>query len=156
MQFKTLSFATLAALPLASAVGNAVVKNSCDHPVYLWSVGGSVGEKQTIESGKSFSEPFRHDASSGGVSLKITTVDNGLYNGSPQLTYAYTLDNAGVWYDLSDVFGDPFSGSAVVIKPTDTSCPSICWPNGVSPGGSQVKVCQAESDEVLELCAKSC
>ncbi|KAE8383768.1 blastomyces yeast-phase-specific protein [Aspergillus bertholletiae] len=154
MQIKALSL--LALTPLAAAVGNAVVKNSCDHPVYLWSVGGSVGPKQTIEAGGSYSEPFRHDDASGGISLKITTVDNGLYNGSPQLNYAYTLDNAGVWYDMSDVFGDPFSGSALVVKPSDASCPSICWPQGVSPGGSQVKVCQSGSDEVLELCAAKC
>jgi hypothetical protein len=157
MHFATLTLTSLLALtPLATAVGNAVVKNSCTHPIYLWSVGGSVGAKQTIAPGKSYSEPFRHDAASGGISLKITTVDNGLYNGSPQLNYAYTLDNAGVWYDLSSVFGDPFSGSAVAVKPSDTSCSSICWASGVSPGGSQVKVCQANSDEVLEVCAKGC
>ncbi|KAE8348685.1 blastomyces yeast-phase-specific protein [Aspergillus coremiiformis] len=154
MHFKALSL--LALTPLVTAVGNAVVKNSCTHPVYLWSVGGSVGPKQTIESGQNYSEPFHHDPSSGGVSLKITTVDNGIYSGSGQLNYAYTLDNNGVWYDLSDVFGDPFSGSAVVVKPTDTSCPSICWPSGISPGGSQVKVCQSGSNEVLELCAEKC
>ncbi|KAF7585372.1 hypothetical protein BBP40_011103 [Aspergillus hancockii] len=155
MHLKTLTLTTLTTLltltPLATAVGNAIVKNSCTHPIYLWSVGGSVGPKQTIAPGQSYSEPFRHDASSGGISLKITTVDNGLYNGSPQLNYAYTLDNAGVWYDLAGVFGDPFSGKPVVVKPSDTSCPAICWAGGVSPGGSQVKVCQANSDEVLEV-----
>ncbi|PKX96478.1 putative BYS1 domain protein [Aspergillus novofumigatus IBT 16806] len=113
-----------ALIPLASAVGNAVVTNNCAAPVYLWSVGGSVGPKQTIQPGKSYSEALHHDPASGGVSLKITRTDNGLYDGSP--------------------------------SSTTRTCPSICWPKGVSPGGSQVKNCGANGDIVLTLCAKSC
>ncbi|KAF4222878.1 hypothetical protein CNMCM8980_000967 [Aspergillus fumigatiaffinis] len=156
MHFTTPLLSLAALIPLASAVGNAVVTNNCAAPVYLWSVGGSVGPKQTIQPGKSYSEALHHDPASGGVSLKITRTDNGLYDGSPQLNYAYTLDGQTVWYDMSDVFGDPFSGSALVVKPATGTCPSICWPNGVSPGGSQVKNCGANGDIVLTLCAKSC
>ncbi|KAA8642868.1 hypothetical protein EYZ11_010722 [Aspergillus tanneri] len=148
---------TLAALaPLASATGKAIVKNNCKDPVYLWSVGGSVGPKQTIKPGESYSEVFRRDPASGGISLKITTGENGLYDGSPQMNFAYTLDGNRVWYDLSDVFGDPFAGTTASVKPSDGSCRSICWANGVSPGGSQVKDCQANSDETLTLCANGC
>ncbi|EAW14915.1 putative BYS1 domain protein [Aspergillus clavatus NRRL 1] len=142
--------------PLATAVGNAVVTNNCPGPVYLWSVGGSVGPKQTILPGASYAEPLHHDDASGGVSLKVTRTDNGLYDGSAQLNFAYTLDGNTVWYDLSDVFGDPFSGSVVKVKPVEGACSAICWPNGVSPGGSQVKNCGAAKDLNLTLCAASC
>ncbi|GIK00818.1 hypothetical protein Aspvir_004847 [Aspergillus viridinutans] len=156
MHFTTPLLSLAALIPLASAVGNAVVTNNCAAPVYLWSVGGSVGPKQTIQPGQSYSEALHHDPASGGIALKITRTDNGLYDGSPQLNYAYTLDGQTVWYDMSDVFGDPFSGSAVVVKPATATCPAICWANGVPPGGSQVKNCGADGDIVLTLCAQSC
>ncbi|KAJ5104327.1 hypothetical protein NUU61_001674 [Penicillium alfredii] len=156
MHFTTV-IASLAALaPLASAVGNAKVQNHCKDPVYLWSVGGTVGSQQTIEPGKEYSEPLRHDDKSGGVSLKITTKENGLYDGSPQTNFAYTLDGSNVWYDLSDVFGDPFSGESLVVNPSKADCPNICWASGVSPGASQTKTCTSDSDVTLTLCSDKC
>ncbi|PLB52148.1 hypothetical protein P170DRAFT_444197 [Aspergillus steynii IBT 23096] len=157
MQIQTLLLTlTLLFTPLVSAVGSAIVKNNCKHPIYLWSVGGSVGPKKTIQPGGTYSETFRRDPASGGVSLKITKVNDGIFNGSPQLNFAYTLDGNQLWYDLSDVFGDPFAGSALVVKPKDTGCSKICWPQGTPPGGSQVKICSADSDETLTVCAASC
>ncbi|KAJ5563096.1 hypothetical protein N7535_002459 [Penicillium sp. DV-2018c] len=157
MHFSTAVIASVAALaPLASAVGNAIVTNHCDHPVYLWSVGGSVGPKQTIQAGASYTEKLHHDDASGGISLKITTVDDGLYNGSPQTNFAYTLDPGTVWYDLSDVFGDPFSGKTMVVRPSETTCSKICWSQGVNPGGSQTKSCTSNSSINLHLCAAKC
>lgn len=157
MHFSTAVIASVAAMaPLASAVGNAIVTNHCQFPVYLWSVGGSVGPKQTIPAGGSYTEALHHDSASGGISLKITTVDNGLHNGSPQTNFAYTLDPGTVWYDLSDVFGDPFSGKSIVVRPTDTTCSNICWAQGVNPGGSQTKNCNSDTSVNLDLCAANC
>lgn len=138
--------------PLVSAVGNAVVCNSCSFPVYLWSVGSTISGEFTIQPGDSYSEVLHSDPLSGGIAIKITTVENGLYNASPQTDYAYSLTNGEVWYDLSDVFGDAFSGHSLTVTPSDTSCHSIDWPNGVPPAGSQVNVCQADSDITLTLC----
>ncbi|KAJ5182426.1 hypothetical protein N7492_000042 [Penicillium capsulatum] len=149
--------ASVAALaPLASAAGHAIIKNNCDHTVYAWSVGSSVGPAQTIESGKSYTEQLRHDPVSGGISLKITKEADGLYTGKPQTNFAYTLDSERVWYDLSDVFGDPFSGKSLLVKPSVVSCPNICWAEGVSPGGSQTKDCESSADITLNLCADKC
>ncbi|KAJ6155879.1 hypothetical protein N7470_006445 [Penicillium chermesinum] len=157
MQFSTALIASVAALvPMASAVGHAVVKNNCAHTVYLWSVGGSVGPMQTVAPGKSYSEVLHHDPQSGGISIKITKTANGLYDGSAQTDFAYTLDGSQVWYDLSDVFGDAFSGNSLSVKPSVSTCPSICWANGVSPSGSQVKDCQSTTDITLNLCGAKC
>jgi hypothetical protein len=154
MRFTTAVIASIATLaPLASAVGHASVVNHCDFPVYLWSVGGSVGPKVTIAPKGKYTELLHHDPASGGIALKITTHDNGLYDGSPQTDFAYTLDGNTVWYDLSDVFGDPFSGHTLNVLPSDPTCQRICWGSGVSPSGSQVKACQANSDISLNLCA---
>lgn len=44
-----------------------------------------------------FTEAFRTDASSGGIALKITTVDDGLYTGAAQQIFSYSLDGTAVW-----------------------------------------------------------
>ncbi|KAK7191826.1 hypothetical protein DPSP01_007138 [Paraphaeosphaeria sporulosa] len=135
----------------AAAVGNAVVVNKCSSTIYAWSVGSSVGTKQTIATGKNFTEPLHSDAKSGGIALKITTVDDGLYNGSPQQIFSYSLDGASVWYDLSTAFGEPFLGKRITV--TSTGSPSIVWANGSNPGGSQVKVGASGVDVVFTSCA---
>ena len=46
------AFTSLLALASAvSAVGNAVVENKSTSKFYLWSVGGAVGDRQTVEPG---------------------------------------------------------------------------------------------------------
>ncbi|KKK15332.1 hypothetical protein P175DRAFT_0438300 [Aspergillus ochraceoroseus IBT 24754] len=151
------SLIPLAALAsLASAAGSAVVQNHCDSTVYLWSVGGSVGPMQTLNPGASYSEEFYHDPASGGIAIKITDTPNGLYDGSPELIYAYTLDPTNLFYDLSSIFGNAFEGETLAVKSGSPSCPSICWADGISPAGSQVKSCGPDANETLTLCASSC
>lgn len=49
----TLASATVIALATSvHAVGNAIVKNNSTQPFYLWSVGGSVGDRQTVAPGE--------------------------------------------------------------------------------------------------------
>ncbi|EED14375.1 conserved hypothetical protein [Talaromyces stipitatus ATCC 10500] len=105
----------------------------------------------TIQPGKSYSETLHTDPISGGIAIKITTVENGLFNGSPQTIFAYTLTNGQVWYDLSDVFGDPFAGKSLNVILSDTSCHAV-WSNGIPPAGSQVNVCQPNTNLNLKLC----
>lgn len=152
MHFSTLSLLSLSALsPLVNAVGNAIVLNELTAPVYLWSVGSSVGPAQIVPPGEAYSEPFRVDPSSGGIAIKITATENGLYDGSPQTIFSYSLVNDRVFYDLSDVYGDAFSGDYVALAPSDPSCPLIVWQNGVPGGGSNVKDCQSEANVTLNL-----
>lgn len=155
MQPKTILATLAAAAPLASAAGSARVINHCPYPVTLWSVGSSVSAPSTLAAGTgSYSEPFRRDPVTGGIAIKITTAPDGLYTGAPQLNYAYSLDGAQVWYDLSTVFGVAFPGKKLVVASAETSCPAITWTTGSSPGGSQVKTCTSGKDVALILCAE--
>ncbi|OJJ50213.1 hypothetical protein ASPZODRAFT_57863 [Penicilliopsis zonata CBS 506.65] len=130
-------------------VGSAIVINQCFSPVYLWSVDALVSPQQTLFPGDNYTETFRRDQKTGGVAIKITTVPDGLYESAPQTVFAYNLVDSCVWYDLSDVFGDPFSGEVVEILPAN---PAIYWGNGVPPAGSQVRTRPAEEDIILFLC----
>ncbi|KAA8644271.1 hypothetical protein EYZ11_002856 [Aspergillus tanneri] len=129
--------------------GHAVVINECTHAIYLWSVSSTMGSQITLAPQENYTEVFHHDDQSGGVSLKVTTVKDGLYNSAPQTVFAYNLVDRNVWYDLSDVFGDPFQGHLVTLLPSE---PAINWEDGVPPAGSQVRIQDAATDLALTVC----
>lgn len=133
----------------ASPVGRAVIYNSCRFPIYVWSVGSTIRPETTVLPSKNFTETYRVDRLTGGIALKITTVKDGLFNSSPQTIFAYNLDGQKVWYDLADVFGDPFKGHPVSLLPSE---PTVFWPNGTPPGGSEVRVKPSTQDLRLYLC----
>lgn len=137
--------------------GQAVVLNNCVKDIFVWSVGGVQGPMHLVPSGGNFTENIHRDRTSGGVAIKITRTPNGLFDGSPQMNFAYTFDPTtnDVFYDLSDVFGDPFAGHTVSVMPTNPDCADICWADGRQPSGSQVHDCLAGTGEniVLTTCA---
>lgn len=62
-----------------------------------------------------------------------------------------------MWYDLSDVFGDPFEGSKVtagVVQEDGTTNveDGLSWEDGVPPRGSQVRIADAREDLRVEFC----
>ncbi|KAJ5993847.1 Antigenic thaumatin-like protein [Penicillium sp. IBT 35674x] len=112
----------------AASLGHAVVNNRCPFPVYIWSVGSAIGPAVTTAPNGCYVETFRHDPKSGGIAIKITTVPDGLWKSAPLTIFAYNLAGDGtVWYDLSDIFGDPFKGHPVALNPAE---PAISWENG--------------------------
>lgn len=150
MQLTLLALAAVA--PLASALGMARVVNKCDDAVHVWSVGSQVTGPYKLTKGGYYGEEFRKDPVTGGKALKVTKNADGLYTGAPQTIFAYNLDGDNIWYDLSDVFGDAFVGKKLVVASSENTCPSIIWPTGVPPAGSQVKVCTASKDVIFTLC----
>ncbi|KAJ3478948.1 hypothetical protein NLG97_g8445 [Lecanicillium saksenae] len=154
MMFKQLSILAVAGLAAATNPGKAKVYNNCPFEVTLWSVGSEISDPHTLAAkGGQYYEQYSRDPKTGGRSLKITRERDGLYNGKPQTNFAYTLDPDRVWYDLSDVFGDPFANGRVQVVPSNNQCQSIVWPDGRPPAGSQVKTCWPDSDTTLTLCA---
>lgn len=134
---------------IGARLGRAVIVNHCKIPVYIWSVGTVTRDPATLLPGNRYGETFRHDHKAGGIAIKISTEENGLYNSAPLTVFAYNINDQNVWYDLSDVFGDPFTGYPVVLSPAE---PAIDWANGIPPSGSQVRVRDASEDLVLTLC----
>jgi hypothetical protein len=102
-----------------------------------------------------YDEELHYDNKTGGITLKIMTTDNGLYNANPQLNFAYALDvpNKNVYYDISDVFGNPFKGELVLLW-AKQECPSIAWPDGVPPAGSRTQSCADDTGLWLTLCGQ--
>jgi hypothetical protein len=139
------------------AAGRAIVTNQCPEPIYLWSVGGSISNQHIINPDTSYSEPFVRDPRSGGIALKITAVEGGIFKPNvSQTIFAYNLDGNRIWYDMSDIFGDGFAGRTLTLKPTDPTCQSIVWGTGKPPAGSQVKNCGANTNLELTFCTGKC
>ncbi|KAF1848736.1 uncharacterized protein K460DRAFT_309355 [Cucurbitaria berberidis CBS 394.84] len=157
MLFNTYALVCLSFLVGVQAVGRAIVTNQCDEPIYLWSVGGSISAQNTIAKDTSYSETFHRDPASGGIALKISPLEGGIFKpNASQTIFSYNLDVNQIWYDMSDVFGDGFAGRTLSIKPTDSSCDAIAWGSGKPPAGSQVKNCQASTDLELTFCTNHC
>ncbi|KAJ5129703.1 uncharacterized protein N7515_005742 [Penicillium bovifimosum] len=143
--------------PTPYRVGHAIVQNHCPFPVYIWSVSSTVQPMRTINPNDVYNERFHADTDTGGIAIKISTESDGLYTSAPQMIFAYNLsyDRVGdrsqekVWYDLNDVFGDPFEGYPVSLTPSE---PAISWEDGVQPAGSQIRVVDSSTDLVLSLC----
>ncbi|CRG84100.1 hypothetical protein PISL3812_01433 [Talaromyces islandicus] len=145
-------------IPLTHAVGNAIILNNCNETtVYVWSVGSSIGKTQTLHRGENFTEEFHYDSTSGGITLKLTTERGGIYQNSPETDYSYTLDTntTSVWYDISDVNGDPFANNTVALIPDSDACESFVWQDGVPPSGIHTASCNADGDVKLILCQGS-
>jgi hypothetical protein len=150
----TIAAVLLAAAPLASALGRAKVVNNCPFAVSTWSVGRDVSGPYRLTAGGGFyAETYSKDPVTGGRVFKVTIPPDGLWTGAPQTNFAWNLDNDKIWYDLSDVFGDPFRGQKLVVSSAEATCPSIVWANGTPPAGSQVKVCTSEKDVTFTICA---
>lgn len=150
---------TMKIRPTNQTLGHALIHNTCTTTIYLWSVGSTISPQFTIPPNTTYTEAYRRDPASGGIALKITRVQDGLYAAAPQMVFAYNLVGEQVWYDLSDVFGDPFLGSPVRVEyrglageGEEDEEKKIEWEDGVSPGGSMVRVAGAQGDLVLTVC----
>jgi len=162
MQFITIASALLAAVPVAQAVGNAIVHNMCGHDVYLWSVTADYAPSTPVvlKAGTgSYNEAYQVP-SQGGVSIKLsnTTAIDG-----PITQFEYTL--AGfIWYDLSNVNCKttecPFQSTGMYLT-SGTDCPTVSCPGGeltcngayTNPDDNWASLaCAATADTVVYLC----
>ena len=139
------------------ARGRAIVTNECPEPIYLWSVGDKISPQYTVAPSTSYSETFTHDPVSGGIAIKISPVDGGIFKPNvSQTIFAYNLDGEKVWYDMSDIFGDGFAGRTMTLKPSEPTCPESVWGAGKQPAGSTVRLCGADGNLELTFCTGKC
>jgi hypothetical protein len=138
--------------PLTTAVGTARVINNCNFSVFLWSMGDNADGPYQLDNTGTYSEPYGVKSDGSGKALALSLTNDGIFTSQPTLTFAYALTNGQVWYNLSEDYGQPFDQTLVQV-PSDTSCTSNVWDGGVAPSGSQVQVCEQDTDVTLTLCA---
>ena len=116
---------TLAAAGSANAWGNAVIKNECSFPVYMWAVDAQRNSPNIIQAKDSYSETYQVP-SAGGVSLKLSTTNSD--TAVTQFEYTLNLTDSKIWYDGSHVDCDgstcPFYAYGLDLSTSDTTCPT--------------------------------
>jgi len=164
MRSKTAILASTALASFVPAVAGgggfaeAIVKNKCSEPVYLWSVADLFGvEMVTIKPGGQYSEPYQLNPNGGGISIKLSLTPSR--DGVTQ--FEYTLADPTIFYDISNIDGYPFLKWGVSLTPSDKSCPVVVCDPGVAlckEAYNQpyddwaTKGCPATSDLTMVLC----
>lgn len=148
----------MAAIPAVSALGQAVVENKCDFPVYLWSVSDQVNPMQTLDANSgNYSESYRTNADGGGISIKISRDQSQ----DTVTQFEYTLTNT-LWYDVSNINGYPFQDWGLTLVPSEDGCPNVLCAAGVAACSDAYNVptdnhatsaCSTEANTVLVLCS---
>lgn len=151
MHFSFLGLLSIVAALVNAAPGTMFVVNHCP-PVEIRSIGSSIGPATWLENGGVYSEPYHYDPKSGGISIAISLVADGIFNGDAQLDLQYTADTrAGkIWYALNTVNGSPFEGQLVTLS--GNGCHSINWPNGKKPLNGGTMSCDISNNLYLRLC----
>lgn len=128
MKNSIIALAGLAA-SAAAQIGSAVVVNSCSYDVYLFNTpaaGGGYSEiDKVLSTGESYTQEWTELTNTDGWSIKLSPSTN-LVN---IMQYEYTFhDDGTIWFDLSDVNGNPWDGNWEITS-SDTS---ICSPKDVA------------------------
>lgn len=150
------STALLASTALAGSVGSAVVVNKCNYDVTLCNVpaadGGYSEIDQTLSSGDTYTQQWTELSNGDGWSIKLsndTTLDD-------ILQYEYTFHNDGtIWYDLSEVNGNPWDGNWEI---TAASASSTCSPKQqayryATDDAYGMQACPQDSTITVTLCS---
>jgi hypothetical protein len=152
----TAATALLATAAAASSVGSAVVVNKCSYDVYVCNTpaadGGYSEIDQTLSSGGTYEQQWTELSNSQGWSIKLSK-SSSLGN---IMQYEYTFHNDGIiWYDLSDVNGNPWDGNWEI---TATNAANDCDPKDQAYRYSTddaygMQACSSDSTITVTLCS---
>ncbi|KAK4555610.1 hypothetical protein LTR86_007363 [Recurvomyces mirabilis] len=152
------SAALLATTAVAQSVGSATVVSKCNYDVFLANVpaqGGGFNEvDRTLKSGDSYTQQWTELSNGNGWSIKLSK-DKTNWN-SDIMQYEYTFHNDGIiWYDLSDVNGNPWSGDWEI---TANATSSPCTPKQqayryATDDAYGMQSCSQDADITVTLCS---
>lgn len=152
--------AVLAVAPTVAATGQAIVKNKCNFPVYLWSVANTDGSMHTLDANSGeYSETYRENPNGGGISIKMARSQD--YYTTSVAQFEYTLGST-LWYDLSDINGNPFMDYGYTLVPSQQSCRNIVCKAGdilckavynAPDDNEATAACTNDANTVLVLCS---
>ena len=154
----------LAASGYAQTPGRAIVTNYCSSTVFFASVDYWQPPSQPISPGQSYNEVFRLsfvDGEPAGISIKLS-YDPSLPNDDiTQFEYTYNSNISFVYYDVSNINGNPFFDDGFILVGTSPACQNITCLPGESycnvyeyPTESGVVYgCDSNNNLVLTLCS---
>ena len=166
MHFSSISGAAvlLALAPSALAAGSATLVNACGYDIFYAPTFGSSWEGMiALPPGGSFTTPYSDPGQ--GTSIKISPADN---LGGPITQLEFTWAAGKINYDISNINGNPFAASGMVLTPsmsgdpnnptcTQVDCPAdgtgICTAAYNNPDDTATKVCSEDASLTMVICA---
>ena len=146
---------------------SATVKSECDFDVYLQSVGDQQGDVIMIQP--YYTEGYRERLVGGTAMMVATELDESNLPKSPsQLEYTYNSTSSEVWYDITNIVGQPFMEYGVTLTPSasdlgpqwPTCVPVVCAAGdgyctaayNLPDDNTATHVCPSDVDLVMTLC----
>lgn len=156
MKSTIIAIAALAATVAADSVGQAIVVNKCSSDVYLQNTPSDDGVHtevdKTLKTGDSYSQTYTQLANNMGWSLKLsnsTSMDN-------IMQYEYTfLDDGVIWYDMSNVNGNPWDGNWLFTSDDSTCKPTHgAYQYSTDDANGMQASCDQSASITVTLCAQ--
>lgn len=124
MKNSIIASAALVAAVAAQSIGSAVVVNKCDYDVYLFNVPSDDGVHtevdKTLSTDDTYEQQWTELSNGDGWSMKLSNSTSLNYI----LQYEYTFQDDGtIWYDLSEVNGNPWDGNWEITSNSPTCVP---------------------------------
>lgn len=147
--------ALLATTAVASSVGSAVVVNACDYDVYLFAVPGD-DDVSSIDKTLSYNETWEQEwtelANESGWSIKLS--QDSTLDGSNLMQYEYTwLDDGTIWYDLSEVNGNPWDGNWEITTDSSDCSPRQAAYRYATDDAYGMQSCPGSATITVTLCS---
>jgi len=153
---KSTFFAIAALVAGATAqIGSAIVINKCTYDVYLANTpaadGGYSEIDETLSSNGQYSQQYTELSNGDGWSLKLS---NSSTSWTDILQYEYTFhDDGTIWYDLSEVNGNPWDGNWEITSSTSTCAPKQQAYRYATDDAYGMQACPDDASITVTLCS---
>ncbi|KAI9667061.1 MAG: hypothetical protein M1831_001238 [Alyxoria varia] len=144
--------AILASASYVQAGSQLSIKNACDHPIYIFKRQGSgaTGDKITKKPGESLQDGCEGEAVNYMVLAEDTNDPCGPGSPCTQLEYS---EKDMLYYDISNINGNPFAKNGMSLISDDPSCPDV----QCKPGQDTCQDAYNQPDDVRTLtCSTGC
>ena len=168
MHYATISGAAvlLALAPSVMAqMGSATLVNSCGYDIYYAPTSGSFEGMVALSPGGTYSTPY--DEQNQGVSIKVAPTND---LGGAITQFEFTWAGESIFYDISNINGNPFSSAGMSLTPsvendpsnptcTQVDCPavssgdSVCAAAYNQPDDTATKVCSQTTSLTMVICS---
>jgi hypothetical protein len=157
--------ALIVALTASAAAYKVQIKNNCETEAYIWSCGDKIGDMQTLQPGEEpWSEEFySKQGGAAGPSIYVSKTNSYMEGAITQLEYYF--DGKIVWWDLSNINGNPYGKDGVILKsslenPPYKACEPVTCPPSAGPCNMAYNTHEQllgthdcpGSDLIMELC----
>jgi len=146
--------AILASTTLVNALGNAIVKNACNYEIKMCNVPAQFGGYDEIDKwlqpNETYTQEYTKLSNNNGWSIKLSDTESLEHI----LQYEYTTHEDGIiWYDLSQVDGNPWYGNWQITTNSENCNPKQQAYRYANDDAYGMQSCPDDADIIVTLCS---